>query len=126
MPDFADRLGRHARPADRKKWVRINPNRPAAKKGSPRREPVAYAALVPLLITVAAWLGFDELDTETALAIIGGVVGLASIVRQFVTPVADPVVTPSEDVAVNPEAGESAVNVALVVLIVVVILVVLL
>ena len=70
-------MGDHEKPAKR---IRIWPNSPKKRKGSPRREPVAYGAAIPALITIAAWLGFD-LDGETAAAIVAGIVLLAGIVR---------------------------------------------
>ena len=58
-------------------------------RGTPRREPVAYASLVPVAVTLAAWLGWD-LEPEAALAIIGAIIAIAAYVRSLVTPTAPP------------------------------------
>jgi hypothetical protein len=91
----------------RRKQVKIKPNRPTKRRGTPKREPLAYAALAPIVVTLAGWLGFD-LDGETAAQIIGAVVAVVALAHRFVTPVADPVVPPSDDVAVMCACGHSA------------------
>ena len=55
------------------------------RRHGPRQEPVATAALVPILVSVAAALG-EELDPRTAGEIVAGSVALAAIVRNLVSP----------------------------------------
>lgn len=59
-------------------------------RGTPRREPVAYAAIVPVVITLAAWLGFENITSEVAVGLIAAIVATAGYVRSLVTPTAAP------------------------------------
>lgn len=96
-----------------KKRVKVDPNKPTKKKASPKREPLLIAALASVVAWVALKFGIP-IDDETANQIAGVIVAAALLwARSRVTPTADPVVPPSEDVAVaDPAAGVRAINAA--------------